>query len=144
MSKTFTEKEYIKQTVAAALRGDKDLKKGNLGGNVVADVGAAGVFDTASGKRAYSSGLPSMEAIAMHNFKGVPGANANASPFWFGNATADIPQNIQSADEYERKIKEEINRTLPKLRKTIDGFKLKDGDPAKRFMKTCIRDFRLA
>ena len=132
MSKTFTEKEYIKQTVAAALRGDKDLKKGNLGGNVVADVGAAGVFDTASGKRAYSSGLPSMEAIAMHNFKGVTGPNANGSPFWFGNATADIPQNIQSADEYERKIKEEINRTLPKLRKTIDGFKLKDGDPAKK------------
>jgi TP901 family phage tail tape measure protein len=132
MPKTFTEKEYIKQTVAAALRGDKDLKKGNLGGNVVADVGAAGVFDTASGKRAYSSGLPSMEAIAMHNFKGVTGPNANGSPFWFGNATADIPQNIQSADEYERKIKEEINRTLPKLRKTIDGFKLKTGDPAKK------------
>ena len=132
MPKTFTEKEYIRQTVAAALRGDKDLKKGNLGGNVVADVGAAGVFDTASGKRAYSSGLPSMEAIAMHNFKGVTGGNANGSPFWFGNATADIPQNIQSADEYERKIKDEINRTLPKLRKTIDGFKLTPGDPAKK------------
>jgi TP901 family phage tail tape measure protein len=132
MPKTFTEKEYIRQTVAAALRGDKDLKKGNLGGNVVADVGAAGVFDTASGKRAYSSGLPSMEAIAMHNFKGVTGGNANGSPFWFGNATADIPQNIQSADEYERKIKDEINRTLPKFRKTIDGFKLTPGDPAKK------------
>jgi TP901 family phage tail tape measure protein len=132
MPKTFTEKEYIKQLVASSLRGDKDLKKGNLGGNVVTDVGAAGVFDKASGTRSYSAGLPSMEAIAMHNLKGVSGPNANNSPFWFGNATADIPQNIQSADEYERKIKDEINRTLPKLRKTIDGFKLDAGDPAKK------------
>ena len=132
MPKTFTEKEYIKQLVASSLRGDKDLKKGNLGGNVVTDVGAAGVFDKASGTRSYSAGLPSMEAIAMHNLKGVSGPNANNSPFWFGNATADIPQNIQSADEYERKIKDEINKTLPKLRKTIDGFKLDAGDPAKK------------
>ena len=132
MPKTFTERDYFRQLVASSLRGDKDLKKGNLGGNVLADVGAAGVFDKASGTRSYSAGLPSMQDIAMHNLKGVPGANANASPFWFGNATADIPQNIQSADEYERKIKEEINRTLPKLRKTIDGFKLADGDPAKK------------
>jgi TP901 family phage tail tape measure protein len=132
MPKTFTERDYFRQLVASSLRADKDLKKGNLGGNVLADVGAAGVFDKASGTRSYSAGLPSMQDIAMHNLKGVPGANANASPFWFGNATADIPQNIQSAEDYERKIKEEINRTLPKLRKTIDGFKLADGDPAKK------------
>jgi len=132
MPKTFTERDYFRQLVASSLRGDKDLKKGNIGGNVLADVGAAGVFDKASGTRSYSAGLPSMQDIAMHNLKGVPGANANASPFWFGNATADIPQNIQSADQYEKSIKDEINRTLPKLRKTIDGFKLADGDPAKK------------
>jgi TP901 family phage tail tape measure protein len=132
MPKTFTERDYFRQLVASSLRADKDLKKGNIGGNVLADVGAAGVFDKASGARSYSAGLPSMQEIAMHNLKGVPGANANASPFWFGNATADIPQNIQSADQYEKSIKDEINRTLPKLRKTIDGFKLADGDPAKK------------
>ena len=132
MPKTFTERDYFRQLVASSLRADKDLKKGNLGGNVIADVGAAGVFDKASGTRSYSAGLPSMQEIAMHNLKGVPGANANASPFWFGNATADIPQGIKSADQYEKTIKDEINKTLPKLRKTIDGFKLADGDPAKK------------
>jgi hypothetical protein len=139
MPKTFTERDYIKQLVASSLRADKDLKRGNLGGNVIADVGAAGVFDSASGTRSYSAGLPSMESIAMHNLKGVPGPNAYNSPFWFGNATADIPQSIQSAEDYERKIKDEINRTLPKLRKTIDGFKLADGDPAKKVYEDMYR-----
>jgi TP901 family phage tail tape measure protein len=139
MPKTFTERDYIKQLVASSLRADKDLKRGNLGGNVIADVGAAGVFDSASGTRSYSAGLPSMESIAMHNLKGVPGPNAYNSPFWFGNATADIPQSIQSAEDYERKIKDEIHRTLPKLRKTIDGFKLADGDPAKKVYEDMYR-----
>lgn len=139
MPKTFTERDYIKQLVASSLRADKDLKRGNLGGNVVTDVGAAGVFDSASGTRSYSAGLPSMESIAMHNLKGVPGPNAYNSPFWFGNATADIPQSIQSAEDYERKIKDEIHRTLPKLRKTIDGFKLADGDPAKKVYEDMYR-----
>jgi TP901 family phage tail tape measure protein len=132
MPKTFTQRDYFRQLVASSLRADKDLKKGNLGGNVLADVGAAGVFDTASGKRTYSKGLPSMEEIAMHNFKGVTGANANASPFWFGNATADIPQNIKSAKEYKDLVVAEIERTLPKLRKKIDSFKFADNDPAKK------------
>jgi hypothetical protein len=132
MPKSFSQKEYISQLVASSLRADKDLKKGNLGGNVVTDVGASGVFDKASGSRSYSAGLPSMQEIAMHNLKGVTGANANASPYWFGNATADIPQNIQSADEYKKLIVEEIEKTLPRLRKKIDSFKLADNDPAKK------------
>jgi TP901 family phage tail tape measure protein len=35
MSKTFTREQYFKQLVASAVRGDKDLKMGNLGGNVL-------------------------------------------------------------------------------------------------------------
>ena len=39
MSKTFTREQYFRQLVASAVRGDKDLKMGNLGGNVLTDVG---------------------------------------------------------------------------------------------------------
>jgi TP901 family phage tail tape measure protein len=118
MSKGFTKEQYFKQLVAANLRIDKDLKAGNLGGNVIADVGAAGVFDKASGKRDFVKTLPSMEEMAKINLSGVRGDSAARSPFWFGNATADIAKNM-TADEYHRSMNAEIDRVLPKLEKTL-------------------------
>ena len=118
MSKDFTKKEYFKQLVAANLRIDKDLKAGNLGGSVLADVGAAGVFDKASGKRDFVKNLPSMEEMAKINLSGVKGDSAARSPFWFGNATADIAKSM-TADEYHRSMNAEIDRVLPKLEKTL-------------------------
>jgi hypothetical protein len=48
---TFSEDDYFKQVVGAGVRGDTDLKKGNLGGNALTDVGRAGVLNKASGMR---------------------------------------------------------------------------------------------
>jgi hypothetical protein len=45
---TFTKDQYFKQLVASLLRGDKDLGIGNLGGDVLADVGTAGNLIDAS------------------------------------------------------------------------------------------------
>ena len=118
MSRGFTKEQYFKQLVAANLRIDKDLKAGNLGGNVIADVGAAGVFDKASGKRDFVKSLPSMEEMAKINLSGVRGDSAARSPFWFGNATADIAKSM-TADEYHRLMNAEIDRVLPKLEKTL-------------------------
>ena len=61
MTNKFTEDDYFKQLVAASLRADSDVKAGNLSGNILADVGAAGVFDSASGSRTYSENIRSMD-----------------------------------------------------------------------------------
>jgi TP901 family phage tail tape measure protein len=123
MSKGFTKNEYFRQLVAANLRIDKDLKAGNLGGSVLADVGASGVFDKASGKRDFVKNLPSMEEMAKINLSGVKGNSAARSPFWFGNATADIAKGM-TADEYHRSMNAEIDRVLPKLEKTLSTMDL--------------------
>ena len=118
ISKSFTPEEYFKQLVAANLRVDKDLKPGNLGGNVLTDVGAAGVFDSASGKRDFVKNLPSMEEMAKINLSGVPGKQAGNSPRWFSNATADIARSMTS-QQYHNAMIAEIDRVLPRLEKTL-------------------------
>ena len=116
---TFTSDQYFKQLVASALRGDKDLGKGNLSGNVLADVGPAGVFGAASGLRDYSATMPSMKDQAMINLLGVKGG---AKKF-FAESTVDIPKSM-TADQYHARMLAEIEDALPKLKKTIASFDL--------------------
>jgi TP901 family phage tail tape measure protein len=75
----FTSDQYFRQLVASALRGDKDLGRGNLSGNILADVGPAGVFATASGQRDYSATMPSFKHQAMVNLLGVKGSSTRNS-----------------------------------------------------------------
>jgi TP901 family phage tail tape measure protein len=116
MPKTFTREQYFKQLVASAVRGDKDLKMGNLGGNVLTDVGTAGVFDraTSTGKqgiRELAKNMPSMYEMAERNLQGVTGAQAKNSPNWFANETQKrINQKNYTADKYHNDMKEEIKR----------------------------------
>ena len=123
LSGNFSREQYFRQLVAANLRGDDDLKKGNLGGNRLVDVGKAGVLDRASGARGYAERMPSMLEMAEKNLSGVKGPAAGKSPFWFGNATADIAKNM-TPDEYHKAMIAEIDRTLPKLKETIAKFNL--------------------
>ena len=121
MSNTFTKEEYIKQNVAAALRADKDLGKGNLSGNILADVGPAGVFGTASGSRDFVANLPSMEEQARINLgidTPLPGGGRKK---FFSEATAKIARSM-TADEYHRAMINEINTSIPKLEKVIESF----------------------
>jgi hypothetical protein len=106
--------------VASALRGDKDLGRGNLSGNVLADVGPAGVFSAASGERNYSATMPSFKHQAMVNLMGVKGSGAKK---FFAEATSDIP-NGMTADQYNTRMLEEIESALPKLKQTIGRFDL--------------------
>ena len=119
MQNTFSKDDFFRQFVAAALRGDNDLKKGNLSGNILADVGAGGVFDKASGDRDYSKNMPSMQEQAR--------INLTSGPKFFREATASIAQGM-TADEYHNRIIQEIDRTLPKLRETVAGFGLNSED----------------
>ena len=116
----FTSDQYFKQLVASALRGDKDLGKGNLSGNVLADVGPAGVFGAASGLRDYSAIMPSMKDQAMINLLGVKGGGAKK---FFAESTLDIPKGM-TADAYHERMLLEIETALPKLKQTIGRFDL--------------------
>ena len=118
-SGTFTQSEYFKQLVAANLRGDKDLSASNLYGSTLADVGTAGVFKMASGKRSYASDMPSMSDQARINLLGVKGG---AKKF-FAESTLNIPKGMKAKDYHEAMIAE-IDSVLPKLEKTIAQFDL--------------------
>ena len=116
----FTTDQYFRQLVASSLRGDKDLGRGNLSGNILADVGPAGVFATASGSRDYSATMPSFKHQAMINLMGVKGSGAKK---FFAESTSDIPKGMTS-DQYNDRMLEEINKALPKLKQTIGRFDL--------------------
>lgn len=131
MPTTFSQDDYFKQLLASALRGDKDLGKGNLGGRRAPDVGTAYIYDEASqynqktGKeRTISDAVKSVGHQALINVGGVPGSSAKK---FFADATRDIPLNM-SPDEYQRRMIAEIDRVLPKLRATIAKFDLTDGE----------------
>jgi hypothetical protein len=116
----FTSDQYFRQLVASALRGDKDLGRGNLSGNILADVGPAGVFGAASGPRDYSATMPSFKHQAMVNLMGVKGSGAKK---FFAESTAGIPKGM-TADQYNDRMLKEINDALPKLKQTISRFDL--------------------
>jgi hypothetical protein len=116
----FTNDQYFRQLVASALRGDKDLGRGNLSGNILADVGTAGVFATASGQRDYSATMPGFKHQAMVNLMGVKGSGAKK---FFAESTANVPKGMTSA-QYNDRMLQEINEALPKLKQTISRFDL--------------------
>jgi TP901 family phage tail tape measure protein len=119
MTGKFTKDQYFKQLVAANLRGDKDLGRGNLSGNVLADVGTAGVFEKASGKRDFAKTMPSMAEQAKINLLGVKGGAKR----FFAESTLGVPQGM-TADEYHNRMIKEIDTVLPKLKSTISKFDL--------------------
>lgn len=121
MSNTFTKEEYIRQNVAASLRADKDLGRGNLSGNILADVGPAGVFERASGLRDFSTKLPSMEEQARINLgidTPLPGGGRKK---FFSEETAKIARSM-TPDEYHNRMMTEINSSIPKLERVIESF----------------------
>jgi hypothetical protein len=106
-------------------RSDKDLQTANLFGDVLADVGPAGVFPRASGARSITSELPSMEEQAMVNLLGIKGGAKKD----FAESTLGIAQGM-TAEEYNAGVQAEIQRVLPQLRSTIGGFDLKPEEEA--------------
>ena len=124
MTGKFSKSDMVKQLVASTLRGDKDLQQPNLSGNVLADVGTAGVFDRASGFRDFSKAMPSMEQQAIVNLLGVKGG---AKKF-FAQETSGIAASMTPA-QYDAAIKGEINRSIPRLEKVIKSFDL---DPSEQ------------
>ena len=119
MDGKFSQSDMVKQLVASTLRADKDLQKANLSGNVLADVGTAGVFDRASGFRDFSKGLPSMEQQALINLLGVKGG---AKKF-FAQETSGLAAKM-TPSQYDAAIKAEINKSIPRLERVIKSWDL--------------------
>ena len=120
MDGKFSKTDMVKQLVGSAIRGDKDLQKANVSGNVVADVGNAGVMDRASGFREFAKTMPSMEEQAMINLLGVKGG---AKKF-FAQETSSTAAKM-TPKEYGAAIRSEINSNIPKIEKLIKSWNLK-------------------
>jgi TP901 family phage tail tape measure protein len=115
----FNEEQYFRQLVASLVRVDKDLAAANVFGNVVADVGPAGVFDRASGVRTLKTDLPSMEEQALVNLLGIKGGAKRA----FAESTLALMSGMTS-QQYHQYMITEIQRVLPALKQTVAGFGL--------------------
>jgi TP901 family phage tail tape measure protein len=126
MGGKFSKSDMIKQLVASTLRGDKDLAKGNLSGNVLADVGTAGVFDRASGFRDFAKAMPSMEQQAVVNLLGVKGG---AKKF-FAQETSALAAGM-TPQQYDAAIKAEISKSIPRLEKVMKSWDL---DPTEKLV----------
>jgi TP901 family phage tail tape measure protein len=110
----FTKQDYFKQLVAANLRGDKDLSPDNLYGSTLNDVGTAGVFKTASGKRSYEDNMISMKDQANINLLGVKGGARR----FFAESTLAIPKGM-TPKQYHKAMIDEIDEVLPRLEATV-------------------------
>ena len=130
MTGKFTKKQYFKQLTASLMRGDKDLKRGNLSGNIVTDPGAAGVFDRASGRRDYSANINSMLGQAEINLLGVPGGRGLSKDFAL--STANIPKGM-TADQYHRAMIAEIERITPIVKETLKSIPMTNPDEARAY-----------
>ena len=126
MGGKFSKSDMIKQLVASTLRGDKDLARGNLSGNVLADVGTAGVFDRASGFRDFAKAMPSMEQQAVVNLLGVKGG---AKKF-FAQETSALAAGM-TPQQYDAAIKAEISKSIPRLEKVMKSWDL---DPTEKLV----------
>jgi hypothetical protein len=124
----FSKSEMVKQLVASTLRGDKDLQRPNLSGNVLSDVGTAGVFDRASGFRDFAKVMPSMEEQAVVNLLGVKGG---AKKF-FAQETSATAASMTPA-QYDTAIKMEIKKSIPRLEKLLKTWD-KDLSPEERIV----------
>jgi TP901 family phage tail tape measure protein len=115
----FTPKQFIKQTLASGIRGDKDLKTDNVSGNDVVDMSNAGVFPTASNRVKYADEMKSVEEQLLINFGAVK-----------GGASKDFARSVQGVakgmgyEKFKTAMLKEIEESIPRYKATIDTFKL--------------------
>jgi len=126
----FTEDEMIRQTIASLTMNNKDLSPSNVFGNVLADVGAAGVFSRASGNTEFAKTLPSMGEQGMINLLGVKGGARKD----FAVNTAPLASKM-TPKQYDRKMKAAMAKMYPKLVKFVAGIPKADRAPYVKLLK---------
>jgi TP901 family phage tail tape measure protein len=126
----FSEDEMIRQTIASLVMNNKDLSPSNVYGNVLADVGAAGVFPKASGNTEFAKNLPSMGDQGVINLLGVKGGARKD----FAVNTAPIAAQMTAA-QYSRKMKKAMEKMYPKLVKFVATLPKEDRGPYIQLLK---------
>ncbi len=126
----FSEDEMIRQTIASLVMNNKDLSPSNVYGNVLADVGAAGVFPKASGNTEFAKNLPSMGDQGVINLLGVKGGARKD----FAVNTAPIAARMTAA-QYSRKMKKAMEKMYPKLVKFVATLPKEDRGPYIQLLK---------
>ncbi len=126
----FTEDQMIRQTIASLVMNNKDLSPSNVFGNVLADVGAAGVFPKASGNTEFAKTLPSMAEQGSINLLEVKGGARKD----FAVNTAPIAAKM-SPKQYERKMKKAMASMYPDLVKFVAGIPKADRGPYVKLLK---------
>jgi len=120
----FTEDQMIRQTIASLLMNNKDLSKSNVFGNILADVGPAGVFPRASMNTGYAESMNSMEKQAMINLLAVRGGARKD----FAHNTAPLAAGMTSR-KYGSKMKAAMKDMHPKLKAFIETLPKADRAP---------------
>jgi len=120
----FTEDQMIRQTIASLLMNNKDLSKSNVFGNILADVGPAGVFPRASMNTGYAESMNSMEKQAMINLLAVRGGARKD----FAHNTAPLAAGM-TARKYGAKMKAAMKDMHPKLKAFIETLPKSDRAP---------------
>ena len=120
----FTEDQMIRQTIASLLMNNKDLSKTNVYGNVLADVGPAGVFPRASMNTSYAESMNSMEKQALINLLAVRGGARKD----FAHNTSSIAAGMTSR-QYGAKMKAAMKKMHPKLKAFIETLPKSDQGP---------------
>ena len=120
----FTEDQMIRQNIASLLMNNKDLSKSNVFGNVLADVGPAGVFSRASMNTSFAESMNSMERQAMINLLAVRGGARKD----FAYNTAGIASGM-SPRQYGAKMKAAMKNMHPKLKAFINSLPESDRAP---------------
>jgi TP901 family phage tail tape measure protein len=120
----FNEDQMIRQTIASLIMGNKDLSKSNVFGNILADVGPAGVFSRASMNTAYAESMNSMEKQAMINLLAVRGGARKD----FAYSTAPIAAGM-TARQYGSKMRSAMKSMHPKLINFIKSIPESDRAP---------------
>jgi len=120
----FTEDQMIRQTIASLLMNNKDLSKSNVYGNILADVGPAGVFPRASMNIAYAESMNSMEKQALINLLAVRGGARKD----FAHNTSSIAAGMTSR-KYGSKMKAAMKDMHPKLKAFINSLPESDRAP---------------
>jgi len=111
----FNADNMVKQLVASALRGDKDVKTGNMSGRYVVDPGNAYIYDKASGVREPSTKMSSMQEMIEKNLRIVDAGGASKD---FSNKIEPLMNNM-TAEEFDQKMKKEVNDLLKKADKAL-------------------------
>ena len=120
----FTQDQMIRQTIASLIMGNKDLSKTNVFGNILADVGPAGVFSRASMNNAYATNMHSMEQQAVINLLGVRGGARKDFAYNTKNVAAGM-----TSRQYGAKMKSAMKSMRPKLLKFIESLPESDRAP---------------